>query len=95
MTAYDVRGVSHRYCLGRHRVPALCGVDLGVQKGEFVAIAGPSGSGKTTLLNLLGLLDRPDEGVVCFRAGRCRGSLSASGPICAGKRSGLSSRHST
>lgn len=67
MTVYDVRGVSHRYALGRYRVPALCGVDLQVRKGEFVAIAGPSGSGKTTLLNLLGLLDRPDEGVIRFQ----------------------------
>ena len=67
MTLYNVRGVSHRYPLGRHRVPALCGVDVEVQEGEFVAIAGPSGSGKTTLLNLLGLLDRPEEGCVYFR----------------------------
>lgn len=64
MTLYEVRGVSHRYDLGRHGVQALCGVDLNVRKGEFMAISGPSGSGKTTLLNILGLLERPCEGTV-------------------------------
>jgi len=61
---YEVRGVSYRYNLDRHGVQALCGVDLNVRKGEFMAISGPSGSGKTTLLNILGLLERPCEGTV-------------------------------
>ncbi|MBM2836576.1 MAG: transporter related protein [candidate division NC10 bacterium] len=64
MTLYEVRGVSYRYNLDRHGVQALCGVDLNVRKGEFMAISGPSGSGKTTLLNILGLLERPCEGTV-------------------------------
>lgn len=41
---------------------ALEGIDLTIKQGEFVAIMGPSGCGKTTLLNILGLLDRPDDG---------------------------------
>jgi putative ABC transport system ATP-binding protein len=66
MTLYEVRSVSHRYDLGRHRVQALCGVDLDVRKGEFMAISGPSGSGKTTLLSILGLLEPPCEGTILF-----------------------------
>ncbi len=56
------RGVKKSYGSGGAAVPVLRGVDMAVSAGEFVAVLGPSGSGKSTLLNLLGLMDRPDEG---------------------------------
>lgn len=66
MNIYEGRQLSRRYKLNSHGVQALCGVDLDIARGEFIAIAGPSGSGKTTLLNLLGLLDTLDEGALRF-----------------------------
>ncbi|MDE2490797.1 MAG: ABC transporter ATP-binding protein, partial [Elusimicrobia bacterium] len=54
--------MSKSYGSGAGRVPVLRGLEMTVAAGEFVAVLGPSGSGKSTLLNLLGLMDRPDEG---------------------------------
>lgn len=61
----EVRGLEKIYP-GGAKVAAVRGVDLSLKRGEFTALAGPSGSGKSTLLNLIGTLDRPTKGEVCY-----------------------------
>ena len=67
--AINVESVYRRYRTGRRDIPALAGVSLSVDYGEWVAIVGPSGCGKSTLLNLLAGIDGPDDGTV-FVAGQ-------------------------
>jgi putative ABC transport system ATP-binding protein len=63
---FELRGVARFYRRGDSVVRAVDGIDLTIEPGEFLALEGPSGSGKTTLLQLLGTLDRPDEGELLF-----------------------------
>lgn len=64
MEILKCEGIKKLYGTGNSQVAALDGIDLSVEKGEFVAIVGASGSGKSTLLHILGSVDRPTEGKV-------------------------------
>ncbi len=55
-------GITREYVMGSEKVLALRGVDLEIQRNEYVAIMGPSGSGKSTMMNMLGCLDTPSGG---------------------------------
>jgi putative ABC transport system ATP-binding protein len=57
-----LEGISKSYDLGSVQVSALRGIDLTIDRGEFITVMGPSGSGKSTLLHILGILDTPDGG---------------------------------
>jgi putative ABC transport system ATP-binding protein len=59
-----LKNISKTYTLGTTKVQALKNINLTVNAGEFACIMGPSGSGKSTLLNIIGCLDKPDEGEV-------------------------------
>jgi ABC-type lipoprotein export system ATPase subunit len=60
------RAVSKTYYMGKRKVEVLRGIDLTVERGEFLTLRGASGTGKSTLLHLLGGLDLPDAGDIIF-----------------------------
>ena len=60
----SIRDVHRTYKLGKTRINVLRGINLDVRGGEWLALLGASGSGKTTLLNLIGCLERPDQGTI-------------------------------
>ncbi len=60
----EVSGVKRSYRMGNNTLNVLRGIDFSLKTGEWCCIVGASGSGKTTLLNLIGTLERPDEGII-------------------------------
>ncbi len=67
MAIIQLESVQKVYPLGKTEVHAVNGVDIELQKGDFVSIAGPSGSGKSTILNMIGCIDTPSAGKVSVR----------------------------
>ncbi len=62
MSVIELREVRREYHMGDQTVHALAGVDLDIERNEYVAIIGPSGSGKSSMMNIIGCLDRPSTG---------------------------------
>jgi len=73
MAILSLQKIRKVYDKGGSPVVALGGVDLEIEKGEYLAVVGPSGSGKTTLLNILGCLDAPTEGRIVYAGRELRG----------------------
>ncbi len=80
-TLLEARGLAKAFSRGGKEIHVLRGLDLDIAPGEMVAVLGKSGVGKSTLLHVLGTLDRPDSGTVCFEGadllGRPESALAA------------------
>ena len=84
MNILEIKGLKKVYGTGEARVEALKGIDMQVERGEFVAVVGTSGSGKSTFLNMVGALDVPTEGQILVdvykrQSGRSAGIRQAAG----------------
>jgi len=66
MPLLELQQITKDYQKGQQKVQALRGIDLTIEKGEFLSIVGPSGSGKSTLLNIVGCLDSPTNGNIIY-----------------------------
>lgn len=66
MSQIEIRNLKKYYKVGGSLIKALDGIDLNIEKGEFVALLGASGSGKSTLLNMLAGLERPTKGTIDY-----------------------------
>jgi putative ABC transport system ATP-binding protein len=66
MSFIEFQGVSKVYGTGDAAVRAADGIDLAIERGEFVLVVGPSGAGKTTVLNMLGGMEQPTDGHILF-----------------------------
>ncbi len=63
MPVIELKDIERHFKMGNETVKALRGINLNINKGEYVALMGPSGSGKSTLMNIIGALDTPTKGV--------------------------------
>ena len=70
----ELKGMGKTYMMGKVEIKALAGLNLNIEKGDFVAISGPSGAGKSTLLHIIGCLDSPTSGTVSIN-GKELGSM--------------------